>query len=281
MTKEHELLIVTGLSGAGLSSALKALEDIGYEVLDNIPLSLVDTLLTEKADKPIAIGIDSRTRNFSVAKLKKAIKEHKAEMLFITCDDAVLQKRFTETRRKHPLAKDRPVSDGIKKEQDVMAPLKQQADLVIDTTELSIHDLRRTVEGHYTKAEEKRLSITLVSFGFRNGLPRDADIVMDVRFLRNPHWDKKLKSKTGKDKPVGAYIREDENFDSFMHNLQALIEPLLERYMHEGKSYLTIAFGCTGGKHRSVFTVETMEKWFKSLEQSQGLKIHKKHRDLA
>lgn len=281
MTKDNQLLIVSGLSGAGMSSALKSLEDTGYEVLDNIPLSLVDALIAEKSDKPIAIGVDSRTRNFSPAKLKKAIKAYGAQLLFITCDDAVLQKRFTETRRKHPLTKDRPISDGIKKEQELMAPLKSVADLVIDTTELSIHDLRHVIEGHYAANQEKSLTVSLISFGFRHGVPREADIVMDVRFLRNPHWDKKLKAKTGKDKKVGAYIQEDENFDIFTENFKNLIKPLLERYSHEGKSYLTIAFGCTGGKHRSVFMVETMEEWLKTLEKSQTLKTHKKHRDLV
>lgn len=260
-----------------MSSALKSLEDIGFEVLDNIPLSLLETLLKKKSDKPIAVGVDSRTRNFSPAKVKKAIKKYDAQMLYVTCDENVLQKRFTETRRTHPLAKDRPVSDGIQKEQELLKPLQDLADLVIDTSELSIHDLRRTIEGHYTKEANAKLSITLVSFGFRNGVPREADIVMDVRFLRNPHWDKKLKPLTGKDKKVGAYISEDEGYRQFIENFKALIEPLLKRYSHEGKSYLTVAFGCTGGKHRSVFVTEEMAKWFKKVE----IKCHKKHRDLA
>ena len=276
MTKESELLIVTGLSGAGLSSALKSLEDLGYEVLDNIPLALIPALLEGKSDKPVAIGVDSRTRNFSAAKLKKAIKDFKAKLVFITCKHSVLQKRFTETRRKHPLAQDRPVSDGIHKEQDLLAPLKEIADLVIDTTELSIHDLRHVIEGNFASGNKQKLTVSLVSFGFRNGVPREADIVMDVRFLKNPHWDKKLKAKTGQDKQVGAYIAEDEGFEEFIGNFKKLVEPLFARYAHEGKSYLTIAFGCTGGKHRSVFVVETMAKWLKKL----GVKHHTKHRDI-
>jgi UPF0042 nucleotide-binding protein len=280
MPGKKDFLIVTGLSGAGLSSALKSLEDAGYEVMDNIPLSLLDTLIKDQDERPIAVGVDSRTRNFSPAKLKKAAKDLAAEILFITCEPAVLQKRFTETRRKHPLAKDRPVSDGIKKEQELMAPLQQSADLVIDTSELSIHDLRRTIDGYYADNANKKLSVNLISFGFRNGVPREADIVMDVRFLKNPHWDKKLKPLSGKDEKVGAYIRQDEGYAAFIENFKMLVEPLLSRYAHEGKSYLTLAFGCTGGKHRSVFMVETMEKWLKSLQKAQGLKIHKKHRDL-
>lgn len=274
---DNKFLIVTGLSGAGMSSALKYLEDIGYEALDNIPLSLIKPLLKEKTEKPIAIGVDSRTRNFSAAKLKKAVKEYKAKLLFITCDDHVLHKRFTETRRKHPLAKDRPVSDGIKKEQELMNSLKSVADETIDTSELSIHDLRRTIEGNFLEEKQQRLTVTLISFGFKNGVPREADIVMDVRFLKNPHWNKKLKPLTGKDKKVGAYISEDESFELFIENFKNLIEPLLDRYTHEGKSYLTIAIGCTGGKHRSVFVTEKLAKWLKKL----GVKNHAKHRDLS
>ncbi len=276
MNKNISPLIVTGLSGAGMSSTLKSLEDIGYEVLDNFPLTLIEQLLRKPSKKPVAISVDSRTRNFSPARLKKALKKHSAHLIFMTCDEAILQKRFTETRRKHPLAKDRTVSDGIHKEQTLMKPLQDIAELVIDTTNLSIHDLRHQIEGNFAENSKQHLTISLISFGFRNGLPREADIVMDVRFLRNPHWDKKLKKLTGKDKKVGAYIAEDESFTPFITNLQNLIEPLLERYSHEGKSYLTIAIGCTGGKHRSVFVTEKMGAWLKKM----GAKTHKKHRDI-
>lgn len=273
---KNKLLIVTGLSGAGMSSALKALEDNGYEVLDNFPLSLLDDLLKEKSDKPLAIGIDSRTRNFSIPKLIKSVKDSQATLVFMTCKHSILQKRYTETRRKHPLAKDRPVSDGINKEADLMAPLKDVADLLIDTTELNIHDLRRTIEENFAQKGTQRLTVSLISFGFRNGIPREADIVMDVRFLKNPHWDKKLKPLTGQDKKVGAYIESDESFEPFIDNFKNLLEPLFARYNHEGKSYLTIAIGCTGGKHRSVYTVEVLQKWLKKLK----IKTHVKHRDM-
>lgn len=276
MTKNN-LIIVTGLSGAGMSSTLKSLEDMGYEVLENFPLSLITELLSTPSDKPIAIGVDSRTRNFNPTELKTAVQNHNAKLVFITCKHSILQKRFTETRRKHPLAQDRPVSDGINKELDLMTPLKETADIIIDTTELSIHDLRRTIEGHFARGDKQRLTVSFVSFGFRNGIPRGADIVMDVRFLRNPHWDEKLKPLTGKNKEIGAYISQDESFQPFMTNFQNLIEPLLERYAHEGKSYLTIAIGCTGGKHRSVFITEEMSAWLNAL----GTQIHTKHRDLV
>lgn len=273
---QNNLLIVTGLSGAGMSSTLKALEDTEYEVLENFPLSLIKQLLETPSDKPIAIGVDSRTRNFNPAELKTCVKNHGAKLVFITCKHSILQKRFTETRRKHPLAQDRPVSDGINKELELMEPLKDVADYVIDTTELSIHDLRRTIEGHFAQGDQQRLTVTLTSFGFKNGIPRGADIVMDVRFLRNPHWDKKLKPLTGQNKKIGAYISKDESFAPFINNFQNLIEPLFERYTHEGKSYLTIAIGCTGGKHRSVFVIETLAAWLKE----QGINTHVKHRDI-
>ncbi len=273
---KQKFVIVTGLSGAGMSSALKSLEDIGYEVLDNFPLTLIEQLLDKKSDKPIALGIDTRTRNFTVAKFKKAIKDHEAELLFITCKHSILQKRFTETRRKHPLAKDRPVSDGINKEYELLTPIREQADIIIDTTEFSIHDLRRTIESYFNKDQKQRLTVSVVSFGFKNGVPREADIVMDVRFLRNPHWDKKIKHLTGKNKKIGAYIEEDESYAPFIENFKNLIEPLLGRYNHEGKSYLTIAIGCTGGKHRSVFVTEKLAKWLKGLK----IKTHIKHRDI-
>jgi len=157
-----------------------------------------------------------------------------------------------------------------------LAPLKEAADLVMDTTDLSIHDLRRMIEGHYLPDNQQKLSVTLTSFGFKNGVPREADIVMDVRFLKNPHWDKKLKKLTGQNKAVGSYIKEDESFEEFIENFQRLIEPLLKRYSHEGKSYLTIAIGCTGGKHRSVFVVEILNKWLKK----QGISTHIRHRDM-
>ena len=271
-----KIIIVTGFSGAGISSALKSLEDLGYEVFDNFPLEFIDGLIEKDPDKPIAIGIDSRTRNFSPIELIEKSKNINATLTFITCDDAILQKRFTETRRKHPLAKDRPVKDGIIKEQNLFSSLQKKSDLTIDTTDLSIHDLRRLLEGCFAIDTQGKLTVTIMSFGFKNGVPREADIIMDVRFLRNPHWDNDLKNLTGLDKKIGAYIKEDESFDVFITNFKNLIEPLLPRYNHEGKSYLTIAIGCTGGKHRSVYCTEILEVWLKNLK----IKTFKKHRDL-
>lgn len=270
-------MIITGLSGAGLSSVLKSLEDLGFEVFDNFPLSLIDTLVEDTKDQSkLAIGIDARSRGFSAQAITNAIKKIDARLVFITCDQDVLLKRFSETRRLHPKAHDKPVLSGIKEEQAMLNALAQQADLTIDTSDLSIHDLRHILEGHFGSRGEQDMTINLVSFGFRNGLPREADIVMDVRFVKNPHWDKQLRPLSGQDAPVGKHIEEDPAFNEFFEGLKNLLNPLLPRYKAEGKSYLTIAIGCTGGRHRSVYSIEKLAKWLK--EQSNT--VHITHRDL-
>ncbi|MGZ9108367.1 MAG: RNase adapter RapZ [Micavibrio sp.] len=279
VTATQPPIIVTGLSGAGMSSVLKTLEDMGYEVFDNFPLSLIDPLIHESgADgTPIAIGIDSRTRGFDPEAVMTAVENLQAKLVFLVCDEMVLQKRFTETRRRHPVAKDRPVSAGIKREQEWLHPLRANADLVIDTTELSIHDLRHLLEKQFTVARAERLTVTLMSFGFRFGVPRDADLVMDVRFLANPHWVKELRPLTGQDEAVGTYVSGDPDFEPFLERFRALVDPLLPRYAHEGKSYLTIAVGCTGGRHRSVYTVERLAPHLREL----GFGTSIIHRDVA
>lgn len=272
-------VIVTGLSGAGMSSVLKTLEDMGYEVFDNFPLTLCDALLSEShpEDIPMAIGIDTRSRGFDPGALLDLVRRSGAVMVFLYCDEATLQKRFTETRRRHPVAKDRPVSAGIKREQEWLHPLRIDADLVIDTTDLSVHDLRRLLESQFEIAKGGRLTVTLMSFGFRLGVPRDADIVMDVRFLANPHWDRELRPLTGLDAPVGAYVAADPDFTGFVENFKTMVTPLLPRYTREGKSYLTIAIGCTGGRHRSVYTVEQLAPWLKAM----GHVTNVIHRDMG
>lgn len=274
----RDIVIVTGLSGAGLSSALKVLEDSGYEVIDNFPLVYIDTLMQETSDdsRPLALGVDTRTRGFSPTRLVKVAREHKARLVFLNADDSALQKRFSETRRRHPLARDKPVSAGISRERHLLQPVENNADEIIDTTSLSIHDLRRVLEASYAPEKKDSLTLTLISFGFRNGLPREADIVMDVRFLRNPNWEPDLKSLTGQNKKVGDYIREDTDFAPFLEHFKTLIAPLLPRYKTEGKQYLTIAIGCTGGRHRSVYIVEQLKGWLDNKKYS----CHVIHRDL-
>jgi len=283
-TGRRRVLLATGMSGAGLSVALKALEDLGYESVDNLRLSLVPALIAQgdPSHRPLAIVIDSRTRDFSVAAFLDQIESLAARpdldvrLLFLDCGDEVLQRRFTETRRRHPLADDRPVPDGIQRERALLFPLKQRADVVIDTTQLSIHDLRRLLAGNFSLDAQPALQVFVTSFSFRLGLPREADLVFDVRFLTNPHWDPALRPLTGRDAAVAAKVEGDPDFPAFFGNLTGLLRPLLPRYNQEGKSYLTVAIGCTGGRHRSVFVAERLAEWLKGL----GLKVALSHRDL-
>ena len=272
------LLIVTGLSGAGMSSSLKHLQDMGFETFDNFPLSLVEALLADngRAPHPMAIGIDARSRGFSAEKILDVCRHTSATLVYLTADETELQKRFTETRRRHPLAQDRPPSAGIKVEQELLAPLQAAADHVIDTTGMSIHVHHRMIEGLFGRGVKGHLTVSLMSFGFRFGLPREADMILDVRFLKNPFWEPELKMLTGLDQAVGEYIDSDPDFAAFIQNSKTLIGPLLPRYAAEGKSYLTIAVGCTGGRHRSVYTVETLKPWL----EAQGFEITTLHRDV-
>lgn len=275
---KNALVFVTGLSGAGLSSVLKYLEDLGYEVFDNFPLSLIDPLVKESRsrDSRIAIGIDARTRGFSPDALMAKAQEHGARLLFITCDANILRRRFTETRRKHPLAKDRPIVQGIEEERSLLSALQRKAGLVIDTTKLSVHDLRHILEGHFRQDRQDDMVISLISFGYRNGLPREADIVMDLRFLQNPHWQEDLRPQSGLDRPVQDYLRQNPDFQYFIEHFTDFMHYLLPKYQEEGKNYLTIALGCTGGRHRSVFAVESLKHWL----ENNGYFVTSEHRDL-
>lgn len=278
------LFFVTGLSGAGLSTAMAVLEDMGFSVFDNFPLSLIGALLQEEkySNRPLAIGIDTRARNFDANLLLKLIRELKAESewvvktLFMTADDAVILKRFSETRRTHPLARDRSVADGIAAEKALLFPLKHEAGYVIDTSDYSIHDLRRVIEGFAGGTLTNHLNLSLMSFSYRHGLPREADLVFDVRFLRNPNWDAALKPKTGLETDVQAYVKADEAYGAFVAGIQNLLQLLLPRYKSEGKSYLTIAFGCTGGRHRSVTVAEDTADFLKK----SGFNVTIHHREI-
>jgi UPF0042 nucleotide-binding protein len=278
------VIIVTGYSGAGQSTSLKILEDLGYEALDNLPLFLLPALVRqgELMDSPLAVRIDTRTRGFTAQALLQEMASLRADpavaarLLFIECDDDILQRRFTETRRRHPLAIERPVSDGIRRERQLLAGLIEAADLIIDTSQLSIHDLKRRLAGEFRLDDTLPLQISLMSFSYKHGLPREADLVFDVRFLRNPHYNEALEPLTGRDPEIAAYIEDDPEFDGFFTRLKAFLIPLLPRFRAEGKSYLTIAFGCTGGKHRSVFVAEHLGQAL--AETGSGVIIT--HRDL-
>jgi len=284
------LLLITGMSGAGKSTALSVLEDLEYEAIDNLPINLLPSLIDlamkndpDHANPALAIGVDARTRNFqpeNIVKVLSRIKEQERiaiKILYFDSGDEVLSARFSETRRRHPLAKDRPVSDGIARERQMMEVIKAQSDYIFDTSEYSIHDLRRVLSQHFERGQDKGLSISVSSFAYPKGLPRDADLVFDVRFLRNPHYDETLKAKTGREEIVGEYIMRDPVFNSSWDKISSLILTLLPEYKKEGKSYLTISFGCTGGKHRSVFLAEKLGALLK--EKNYQVNIH--HRELS
>jgi RNase adapter protein RapZ len=277
------VLLVTGMSGAGRSTALKALEDIGWEAVDNLPLSLVPGLLDSAcADAPaLAVGVDARTRGFGIATMLETLDAlatragRELQVVFIDCDDERLGRRYTETRRPHPLAGDRPVADGIRLERRVLSALRDRADLVIDTSLLTAADLRRLMTGHFGLAATG-LRVFVVSFAYRHGVPRDADLVFDVRFLANPHWVPELRPLSGLDADVACYVARDAAFEPFMQSLWELLMPLLPRYEAEGKAYLTIAIGCTGGRHRSVTVAERLAAQIREA----GLHTEVAHRDL-
>lgn len=278
-----QLVLITGMSGAGKSGALKTLEDSGFEAVDNIPLHLIAALVgTGSVERNLAVGVDIRSRDFSPEHFVQAVLPLRLNPLvrlhvvFLDCDDEVLRRRFTETRRPHPLADDRTVIDGIRHERSLLEPLKPYASLVLDTSDMTPTDLRRVIGGHFSSVAEPKFKLHVCSFSFKKGLPREADMVFDVRFLKNPHYDDKLRPLTGRDASVGAHIETDPDFTNFFARLQALLQPLLPRYREEGKSYLTIAIGCTGGRHRSVYVAEKLAA---SLEQS-GYNVSIRHRDL-
>jgi UPF0042 nucleotide-binding protein len=278
-----KVVVVTGLSGAGKSLALKSLEDLGYEAVDNLPLSLLAGLIrTGGSARPLAIGIDIRTRDFAVAailtEMDRLVHENGIELslLFVVADDDVLCRRFTETRRRHPLAPDRPLIDGIRHERELVLPLEERADLVIDTSALPPAELKRLLTGHFELSKRPSLTVFVTSFSYRQGLPREADLVFDVRFLDNPHYDPSLRPLTGRDAPVVQYVERDPGFAQFFAALTTLLEPLLPRFAAEGKSYLTIAVGCTGGRHRSVVIAEKLASWLRERDQQVDLR----HREL-
>lgn len=282
------ILLVTGLSGAGKTTALKTLEDLGWETVDNLPLSLLDHLLATplpvgaERQRPLALGLDSRTRGFDAERIVRQIKrlareqEAPVETLYLECQMPELLRRYSETRRRHPLAPDRPAADGIMEEREMTAPLKRWADHVIDTTDTDVNLLRQLIRDRFGGIDQAPI-LSVVSFGFARGVPRNADLVFDMRFLRNPHWHKELRNLTGLDPAVGEHIAGDEVYEEAMARIEELLLTLLPRYRAEGKSYVSVAFGCTGGRHRSVHVAERVAKRLREAGFSPSLD----HRDLA
>lgn len=286
----ERILLVTGMSGAGKSTALNTLEDLGWEVVENLPLSLLDRLLDTPPGegmgperRPLALGVDTRTRGFDAeAILQRAArlrrKSHcEVAILFLDCAGAELERRYDETRRLHPLALDRPASDGIARERELLAPLRQGADYLLDTTNLSRNELQHEIRARFAEERGPETVLSVMSFGFARGLPRNADLVFDMRFLRNPHWDRVLRPLTGLDAPVGDYIAEDPGYEPAVSRIEELLLTLLPRYSNEGKAYVTVAFGCTGGRHRSVHVAERVAGRLREA----GFSPTVAHRDLA
>lgn len=284
-----EILVVTGVSGAGMSTALKTLEDLGWEVVDNLPLALLDRLLSAsppagaaREARPLALGIGTRTRGFDADRAIELIAQLRhdgrpIELLFLDCASNELERRYDETRRRHPLALDRPARDGIARERELLAPLRGVADRLIDTTRLAANALTQRIRQAYGRDGLSEPTLTIRSFGFSRGLPGDADLVFDMRFLRNPHWDPALRPGTGLDPDVVAYIAEDPAYQEAVGRIEDLLLLLVPRYRAEGKSYVSIAIGCTGGKHRSVHVADRIARRLREA----GFSPTVFHRDLA
>jgi UPF0042 nucleotide-binding protein len=284
-----KVLLVTGLSGAGKTTALKTLEDLGWEAVDNFPIRLAGPLLAlpspegrSEPDVPLALGFDTRTRGFNTDKLIAQVKqlqkrdELEIMMLFLDCAGAEIERRYSETRRRHPLAQDRPAIDGIAQERHLMGPLRRWADLVIDTSKLSASDLQAEIRNKFRVATGG-MTVSVMSFGFSRGVPHNADLVFDMRFLKNPHWDANLRPLTGLDAPVAKYVRKDPEYAGAVDRIKELLLYLLPRYDAQGKAYASIGFGCTGGRHRSVYVAEQ----FAQILSKAGFTPTVSHRDLT
>lgn len=265
-----QICFVTGYSGAGRSSALNILEDFGYEVFDNAPILQIKEIIetSTKSGQKLAFGIDARTRGFSARALEALKSENEnIRVIYLFCDEEVLMRRYSETRRRHPLAEGETYKEGIQKERALLADIPHFADISIDTSTTSVADLRDILKSELRDEGNADMSIQILSFGFKNGVPLNADMVMDVRFLKNPHYNPELKPMTGKDPKVAKFISTDKNAGLFCDKLVALLQFLIPAYQKEGKSHLTCAIGCTGGKHRSVYVAEkvanTLVKDFK------------------
>jgi UPF0042 nucleotide-binding protein len=286
------VVVVSGLSGAGKASILRALEDIGYNAVDNPPITLLETLIT-RADQPIAIGLDTRSRGFDAELVRRAVVRLKAtpglraELVYAWAEESILLRRYTETRRRHPMAPQGRVLDGIRAEEAMTRPLRDEADLLLDTSELPIAELRRRIEQRFRPGIAEHfdlpgLALTFVSFAFPAGLPREADMVFDARFLRNPHYDPILRPGTGLDPAVAAYVEADPDFERFFQSLLALLTFVMPRFVQEGKKYATVAIGCTGGRHRSVHIVERLARELKDSPSlgMDALDVTVTHREL-
>lgn len=281
--QDHRLVLVTGPSGAGRSTAVNALEDLGYEVIDNLPLSLVPRLIEgPPTAQPIALGLDVRNRDFAASGLIELIdrltRDPRVQLtvLYLDCQPAVLVQRYSETRRRHPLAPSDSPEEGIDREIDLLAPIKVRADHLIDTTDLTVHGLKAEVRRWFSQGQGPTMALSVQSFSYKRGVPRGVDMVFDCRFLRNPHWEPGLRALNGGDSPVLDFIGQDARYDPFIQKVSDLLTFLLPAHLAEGRSHVSIAFGCTGGQHRSVAVAEKIADTL----VEEGWAVSKRHREL-
>lgn len=279
------ILLITGTLGAGKSTGLQALEDLGWEVIDNFPVRLLGRLLAqgEEHSAPLAIGFDARTRGFvpqDVIALVKRLADRPdlaVTTIFIDCGSDELERRYNETRRRHALADDRPLREAIRAERELLEPLRRWADVLIDTSTYSPNTLQQHFREMFAEGSEAPMGLTISSFGFARGMPPLADLVFDMRFLANPHWVEELREKTGLDEEVGELIEQDPGFAPAFSRMLDLLETLLPLYRAQGKSYVHVAFGCTGGRHRSVFVAQRMAQGLREA----GFSPTVRHRNLG
>ncbi|WP_170448904.1 RNase adapter RapZ [Ruegeria arenilitoris] len=283
MTAQTRIVLVTGPSGAGRSTAIHVLEDLGYEAIDNLPMGMLLRLM-EGADpsRPMALGIDARNRDFStigfielVAKLGR-MSQVDLSTLYLDCSDEVLLRRFSETRRRHPVATDASPETGIRQEKELLDPIREIADTLIDTSVLNVHQLRSEVERWFAPEGGRHLAVSIESFSYKRGLPLGLDMVFDCRFLANPYWRPELREADGRNPDVASYVQADTNYAAFFERVVELLLSLLPAFKAEGKTHLSVAFGCTGGQHRSVAMAEAVAKAL--AEQGQPVAI--RHREM-
>lgn len=280
--KPQKLIVVSGPSGAGRSTAINVLEDLGFEAIDNVPLMLIPRLTDGALQRPLAIGLDVRNRDFTVSGVSDLLTQLRqradidAQLLFLEAAEDTLVRRYSETRRRHPLAPDEPAIQGIRREADLLMPLRQQAEFLLDTSDMSPHDLKAHLTEWFGDRGAALFGISLQSFSYKRGTPKGVDMMFDCRFLKNPYWDPSLRASTGLDLAVGRYIETDARLTGFVAKVTDLLLMLLPAFRDEGKSHLSIGLGCTGGQHRSVYVTEQLALAL----ANQGWQVSKRHREM-